>query len=192
MLVKFCGMTNYKDAKESLDLGVDFIGFVFYKKSPRFIEVQEVKNILKKLPKETKSVGVFVEESQMDIEYIMNYCALTYAQVYNDFDMQNIIRAYRIQNSLPKTIHNGLILVDRFSAKVGGSGEKFDWSILESFEAINRTFVAGGISFENIEEVVKYKPYGVDLVSSIERYPGKKDKAKMKAFIEKLRSIGWN
>ncbi|MGC9258246.1 MAG: phosphoribosylanthranilate isomerase, partial [Desulfurella sp.] len=62
MHVKFCGMTNLEDVLASLDLGVDFIGFVFYKKSPRYIKAQDVKEIIQKIPKQTNSVGVFVEE----------------------------------------------------------------------------------------------------------------------------------
>lgn len=189
MLVKFCGMTNLKDVFYSLDLGVDFVGFVFYKKSPRFIEPQEVKNILKQLPKDTKSVGVFVEESKNEIVSIMDYCGLNYAQVYSDVNIQNIIRVYRIKDTLPDKIYEGLVLLDSLTAQVGGSAQKFDWSLLKDFYAISRTFVAGGVSLDNIEEIANYKPYGVDLVSSIEAYPGKKDPVKMKNFIDKLRSL---
>ena len=189
MLVKFCGMTNLQDVFYSLDLGLDFVGFVFYKKSPRYIEPQEVKNILKQLPKNTKSVGVFVEESENEIVSIMDYCGLKYAQVYNDVNIQNKIRVYRIKDTLPDKVYDGLVLLDSLTAQVGGSAQKFDWCILEEFYATNRAFIAGGVSLDNIEEIAKYKPYGVDLVSSIETYPGKKDPIKMKNFIDKVRSI---
>ncbi|OSS41756.1 Phosphoribosylanthranilate isomerase [Desulfurella amilsii] len=186
--MKFCGMTNLEDVFYSLDLGVDFIGFVFYKKSPRFIKPQEVKNILKQLPKDTKSVGVFIEENENEIISIMDYCGLKYAQVYNDLNIQSTIRAYRIKDTLPDKVYDGLILLDSLTAQVGGSAQKFDWSILEDFCAIDRAFIAGGVSLDNIEAIAKHKPYGVDLVSSLESFPGKKDPVKMKNFIDKLRS----
>lgn len=189
MFVKFCGMTNLEDVFYSLDLGVDFIGFVFYKKSPRYIEPQEVKNILKQLPKNTKSVGVFVEESENEIVSIMNYCGIEYAQVYIEVSIQNKIRVYRIKDAIPDKVYDGLILLDSLTAQVGGSAQKFDWSLLKGFYVINRAFIAGGVGLDNIEEIAKYKPYGVDLVSSIEAYPGKKDPIKMKNFIDKVRSI---
>jgi phosphoribosylanthranilate isomerase len=182
-------MTNLKDVFYSLDLGVDFVGFVFYKKSPRYIEPQEVKNILKQIPEYTKSVGVFVEESENEIVSIMNYCGLKYAQVYNDVNIQNKIRVYRIKDTLPDKVYDGLVLLDSKTDAVGGSAQKFDWGILEGFYAIHRAFIAGGVSLDNIKEIVKYKPYGVDLVSSVEANPGKKDPIKMKNFIDKLRSI---
>ncbi|WP_291490037.1 phosphoribosylanthranilate isomerase [Desulfurella sp.] len=189
MHVKFCGMTNLEDVLASLDLGVDFIGFVFYKKSPRYIKAQDVKRIIQKIPKHTNSVGVFVEESEDEIVSIMNYCGLRYAQVYNDFNIQNTIRVYRIDDVLPQKLSDGLILLDSKTPQIGGSAQRFNWKILEDCNYLSRAFVAGGISSDNIFEIARYKPYGVDLVSSIEAYPGKKDHSKMKDFMENLRRI---
>ncbi len=189
MYVKFCGMTNLEDVFASLDLGVDFVGFVFYKKSPRYINAQDVRKIIQKIPTNIKSVGVFVEESQEEIELIMNYCGLKYAQVYRDFSIQNAIRVYRIDDCLPDKVSDGLILLDSNTPSIGGSAKRFNWSILENFKYIERAFVAGGVSADNIFDIKRFEPYGVDLVSSIEAYPGKKDYVKMKNFIDSLRRL---
>jgi len=187
MKIKFCGMTNLDDCLCAQDLGVDYVGFVFYEKSKRYVEPKIVTSIVKHL--HVKTVGVFVDKSVEDIKNIMQECNLDFAQVYEDFEIENRIRVFRIIDKLPESVSDGLILLDSFSALVGGSGKSFNWQLLEGFEAVNRAFIAGGISIENAEHLALYRPYGVDLVSSIEMYPGKKDFNKMKSFVKLARSL---
>ncbi len=187
MKIKFCGMTNLDDCLYAQDLGVDYVGFVFYEKSKRYIQPKAVATIVKHL--NVKIVGVFVDKRLEDIKNIMKECNLDYAQVYEDFEIENRIRVYRVIDKLPDSVSEGLILLDSFSPSIGGSAKSFNWQLLEGFEAAHRAFIAGGVSIENVQNLMPYHPYGVDLVSSIEIYPGKKDFNKMKAFVKLVRSL---
>ncbi|WP_022670957.1 phosphoribosylanthranilate isomerase [Hippea alviniae] len=188
MKVKFCGMTNYEDVKASIDLGVDFVGFVFYKKSKRFIDYRQAREIIEKIKGEVKTVGVFVDESCEEIEEIMNFCGLDYAQVYKDCLLKRRIRVYRIKDKLPEKVTDGLLLFDKFTDSIGGSGKSFDFDLIKGFPFKDRLFIAGGISIENVKLLIDMGVYGVDLVSSVEAYPGKKDFEKMRKFMEFVRS----
>ncbi len=183
MMVKFCGMTNLKDVLIAVDLGVDFVGFVFYEKSKRFVKYEKVREIIKNIKGNVKTVGVFVEQSDSEIKNTMDFCGLDYAQVYRDIDGIDSIRVYRIKNELPDTKRDGLILFDSYTKTIGGSGISFDVGLLKDFKRKDRLFVAGGISVYNVESVMEMDVFGVDLVSSIESYPGKKDVNKMKEFL---------
>ena len=187
MFVKFCGMTNLDDVLCAVDLGVDFVGFVFYEKSKRFVTYEKVKNIVESLTADVKKVGVFVEQNDEEIEYAMDFCQLDYAQVYRDVENIKTIRAYRIKESLPESIADGLILFDSYTKSIGGSGVSFDLDLIENFEHKNRLFVAGGVSLDNVESVIDLNVFGIDLVSSIEAYPGKKDKKKMEEFLKAVK-----
>ncbi len=185
MKVKFCGMTNFEDALYASEIGADFVGFVFYEKSKRFIPYKNAKIIIEKLNKKVKTVGVFVNQNENEIKHFVNYCGLDYAQVYSDFNAFESIRVYRIKDKAPERVKSkGLILFDSFSHSVGGSGIGFDKSILRDISYKDRLFVAGGIDSKNVRQIIDFGVFGVDLVSSVEKYPGKKDFEKMKEFIK--------
>lgn len=184
MKVKFCGMTNLDDALAVVDLGVDFVGFVFYPKSKRFISYDQARDIIKNINDSVKTVGVFVEQDEKEIKATMEYCGLDYAQVYHDFSGFDSIRVYRVADRLPAVKSDGLILFDSYTKSIGGSGISFDKNLIRNVDYKDRLFIAGGISLNNIEEIVDIDPFGVDLVSSIEAYPGKKDVKKMKEFMK--------
>ncbi len=184
MFVKFCGMTNLDDVLCAVDFGVDFVGFVFYEKSKRFVTYEKAKSIIKNVDADVKKVGVFVEQNDKEIEYAVDFCQLDYAQVYRDVENIETIRAYRIKESLPVSAADGLILFDSYTKSIGGSGVSFDLDLIANFEHKNRLFVAGGVSLDNVESVIDLDVFGVDLVSSIEAYPGKKDEKKMKEFLK--------
>ncbi len=188
MKVKFCGMTNYEDVKAAIELGVDFIGFVFYKKSKRFIDYSKAKQIIEKIKGEVKTVGVFVDETCKEIEEVMDFCGLDYAQIYKDCPLERRIRVYRIKDKLPEKVADGLLLFDKFTDSIGGSGISFNFNLIKDFQFKDRLFVAGGININNVKDLVGLNIYGVDLVSGIEAYPGKKDFEKMKEFMEFVRS----
>ncbi len=189
MKVKFCGMTNIDDVSYAIKLGVDFIGFVFYQKSKRFISYEDAKKIIEKTDSGVKKVGVFVEQDEEEIKRIVEFCCLDYAQVYRNINSVETIDVYRIKDKLPESVNDGLILFDSYTKSVGGSGVAFDLSLLSNFEHKHRLFVAGGVSVYNIRDIATLDVYGVDLVSSIEAYPGKKDKKKMEDFMNVVRGL---
>ncbi|MCX7654733.1 MAG: phosphoribosylanthranilate isomerase [Fervidobacterium sp.] len=199
--VKICGITNLEDAISCADLGVDAIGFVFYKDSPRYISYEKAWQIIQKLPPFICTVGVFVNESPSFLVEIKKELSLSYVQPYFDdeklygvlakfIDPRAIIRPYRITDNFQMNKINSseyFPLLEGFSEKYGGVGAKFNW---EKLTEISVPFIlAGGINLENVENVLKYKPYAIDISSGVEAYPGKKDEQKIKAI---LRRIGRN
>lgn len=191
--IKFCGMTNTDDCMAAVDLSVDFIGFVFYRKSARYVEPKTVKRITELLAGRIKTVGVFVEETGDEVREIVDYCNLDFAQVYGGAACDEVkagkrISAYRVKDRLPGAIADGLVLFDSFTNGFGGSGVPFNVDLLKGHSALGRAFIAGGISEENVAGVLRLKPFGIDLVSSIEKYKGKKDVLKMKNLVKKVRS----
>lgn len=187
--IKFCGMTNLDDCKEAVNLGVDFVGFVFYKKSARAVSPDDARRIVEKLCAKVRTVGVFVEEGDGEIEEVVGYCGLDFAQVYRASAAANSIRAVRVGLKRPETPEGGLLLFDSETETIGGAGVSFDLGLLKGCDVLGRAFIAGGIGVHNVEEVLRLRPFGVDLASSIEARPGIKDRAKMKKFVEKVRAF---
>jgi phosphoribosylanthranilate isomerase len=189
--VKFCGMTNIDDCKKAMDLSVDFVGFVFYEKSPRYITPSKVRQIVEKLDDKVSTAGVFVEQDDIAIGDVMEYCHLDYAQVYRDIILPNRIRVVRVADKLPDELPDdeGFILFDSYSEGYGGSGKSFDFRVLQGCEMLNRAFIAGGVNIDNVQDILRLKPFGIDLVSSIETHKGKKDHRKMEQFMKTVRSF---
>jgi len=188
--VKVCGMTNFADCEKAVDLAIDYVGFVFYKRSKRYVSPEDARRIARKIGDRARKVGVFVEESDDEARVVMDSCNLDFCQVYRRSAIKNKITVHRIGDKLTgEPPPKGLILFDRYSDDFGGSGKPFDFGMLKGAPFLDRAFIAGGISEENVLDVLQLKPFGVDLVSSVEAYPGKKDHRKMEAFMNRVRSL---
>lgn len=201
MRVKICGITNYEDAKLCCDLGVDALGFIMYKSSKRYVRPNPAKEIIKKLPAFVSKIGVFVNESPKMINARAMEIKLTGVQLHGEEPPEIIeqinlpvIKTFRITNSFDfselKSYRNCNILFDTHSNEgYGGTGKTFDWDVVP-FEIRNKIILAGGISILNIEYIYKnIQPAAIDLSSSIEEFPGKKDHNKLKEFFNKLNSL---
>jgi phosphoribosylanthranilate isomerase len=188
--IKFCGMTNLADCQKAIDLEVDFIGFVLYKKSTRYVAPTAVKEMVARTSEKTRTVGVFVEETDENISKVMGFCGLDLCQIIGKSRLKTRITTYRVRKELPEIDpeDNGLILFDSYSDGFGGSGKPFDLSLLAGSPLLGRSFVAGGISEVNVTSALRLDPFGIDLVSSIEVFPGKKDHEKMESFIRTARN----
>jgi phosphoribosylanthranilate isomerase len=186
--IKICGMTNMEDCRTAIDLGVDFVGFVFYKKSLRYVASEKVREIAEDINGKAKTVGVFVEETEGEIDRLVEFCHLDFAQVYRQATKDNRISVYRVKDCLPKVAAHGLVLFDSYSEGFGGSGMSFDVNLLKDHRALGRSFIAGGIDDGNVYRALDLKPLGIDLVSSVEKHKGKKDPFKMERFVKKVRS----
>ncbi len=200
--VKICGITNLEDALVSMDSGCDALGFVFYKKSPRYIEQGKARDIIKRLPKNIIKIGVFVNEREKEIKRIAKLCRLDMLQFHGDesagfckrFKGYKIIKAFRIKNGIDfkkvlkyKTF---ACLFDAFvQSKIGGTGKSFNWELLNDIDKITYpVFLSGGLSVKNVREAIKIvKPEWVDVSSSLEIKPGKKDSNKIKEFISAVK-----
>jgi phosphoribosylanthranilate isomerase len=189
--IKICGMTNLEDCLVAIDLGVDLIGFVFYKKSARYVAPEMVREISERINGKVKTVGVFVEETEDEIDRLLDFCHLDFAQIYNRLNEPhgaNRIIAYRVKDRLPEVATNGLVLFDSYSEGFGGSGVAFDANLLKDHSALGRAFIAGGIDEGNVYCVLGLKPFGIDLASAVEKEKGKKDPFKMERLVKKIRS----
>ena len=208
--VKFCGITNYDDAKHALDLGVEYLGFNFYKKSKRYINPIEAKLITRRLPATISLVGVFVNSEKNEIDTIAKEVSLDTIQLHGDEDLDfwkswnelKIIKALRIspdteKGHTKKDCENFIkvsdyILLDKYSSKeFGGTGKEIEESLLEKLgeNILSKSFLSGGLTPENIaSKIKKFTPFGVDIASGIEKdsNPRKKDLEKMKNFLKAI------
>lgn len=198
MKVKICGIRNIKDALFSIKSGADALGFVFYKKSPRYITPEDVKNIVKKLPPFIHTVALLVENSADEINQILEFSKINIAQLH--FNIKNselekikhkvlpVIRAKNIQDIKKKYI-NDYRLIDSYSEKYGGVGKRLNLELFNNIDC-SKIILAGGLTIQNINEVKKYNFYGVDISSGVEgSEKGKKDYMKIAKFIELVRKL---
>jgi len=201
MKIKICGITNIEDALAAESLGADAVGFIFYKKSKRYITPEQAENIIKTLSPFTTKVGVFVNETFEIINIISKQTGINVVQLHGDENpdiMKSIslpgIKAFRVDDNFDYKKLNQYqeysILLDAYSENdYGGTGNKFNWEKIP-FEIKNRIILSGGISSDNIEFIYKnINPAAFDLSSSLEIKPGKKDKKKMKNFFNKVNLI---
>jgi phosphoribosylanthranilate isomerase len=199
--VKICGVTNVADALAAVEAGADALGFNFYEKSPRFVSLKTAAEISKNLPPFVMRVGVFVDAPEYFILRAIGESNLTMLQFHGDetpefctqFGLMSM-KAFRIRDEkslaeLPK-YETEAYLLDAYSAEArGGTGEKFNWDLAVGAQKFGKPiFLAGGLTPENVADAVeKVQPFGVDVSSGVESAPGKKDAAKIRAFIQAVR-----
>jgi len=205
--VKICGITNSEDALAACEYGADALGFIFYKKSPRFIELERVKDIIKDLPPFVTTVGVFVDEDADRISEIADAAKLDIIQLHGseppefcNVFKRKIIKAFKIQeqgargkgqeNEIRRYTVSAYLLDTYKEGVEGGTGETFNWEIAKEAKGFGRIILAGGLTPQNVAEAVEtVMPYGVDVISGVEQKPGKKDLQKVKNFIERAKGI---
>jgi phosphoribosylanthranilate isomerase len=201
--IKICGIKTVTDALAAMEAGTDLIGFNFYPKSPRFIDVGICRDIMSVMRRygHITYVGVFVNASVEDIFATMETCGLALAQLHGDETPEilsafhgNAFKAFR---GIPLDV-NGFVrdgspamLVDAaVKGMYGGSGVTADWSAAAALAEKYPLLLAGGLTPENVADAVRQvKPWGVDVASGVESEPGKKDAAKMSAFVKAVREV---
>jgi phosphoribosylanthranilate isomerase len=186
------------DAQAAVEAEADAIGFVFYKKSPRCLTIPAAAEISRQLPPVVMRVGVFVNALKMEVDRAVGECGLSMLQFHGneppDYCAQfspMIVKAFRIKDieslkELPKFSTHAWLL-DAFSPEViGGTGETFNWDLAVEARKLGKPiFLAGGLTPENVAKAVrKVRPFGVDVSSGVEISPGKKDREKIRAFIQ--------
>ena len=203
--LKVCGLTKMDQIQELISLNTNFLGFIFYEKSPRFVlnhlSLEEISEI-----NHQGKVGVFVNETVEKISEISEKAKLNFIQLHGDEDEEfvkklrlslskniKIIKVIRIGNQsfdeLQKTINQqpstvNYLLFDTDSKTFGGTGKTFDWQILNEIEIPIPYFLSGGISLENIHQrsTINHQPLALDINSKFETEPGSKDLEKIKTF----------
>lgn len=203
--VKICGITNPQDARAAVEAGADALGFVFYRKSPRFAQPDVVKAIVAALPPLVLPVGVFVNEEAATVREIMDQCGLALAQLHGEETAsycealgRPVLRALRLRGPgdlLALAEYKGRaqvrgFLVDAYSEEYGGTGQVADWGLASEAAKSAKILLAGGLTPDNVREAVqRVRPYGVDVSSGVEASPGKKDHAKVRAFVQSARLV---
>jgi phosphoribosylanthranilate isomerase len=201
--VKICGITTAEDAVFAAEMGADALGFVFAP-SPRRVSLDDALEIAGFLPPFVKTVGVFADSDIEEVIFFRNRLRLNLVQLSGS-ESDEYIRA--LGSGVIKTVHvsNGTkpnlmvnesatILLDSASDDLkGGTGKVIDWDALAE-ASIRRPFIlAGGLTPENISiAVAKVKPYAVDVSSGVETKPGRKDHDKIRSFIQRAKSAGFN
>lgn len=202
--VKICGITNLEDAIFACECGADLLGFIFYKKSPRYITPEKAYSIISKLPSSVEKVGVFVNELPDTINMIVEIAGLTAVQLHGEEPPEWIkeiksfvIKAIRVKEKkdireIKRYNSIRVFLLDSFTQSYGGSGKSFNWEIAKEAKKYGRIILSGGLTPENVAEAIRMvKPYGVDVSSGVERKPGKKDREKVREFIRAVRSVDY-
>ena len=190
MRCKICGITSLKDAMDAIDAGADALGFVFYEKSPRYIAVEQAKEIIKQLPPFIEKVALFVNTDAQTINSTCQSVGATLAQIHFEapqelYDKLTIphIKVIRAQNKEDiLNFKDEYRLVDAYCEAYGGSGKRLN---IEWFEDVDcsKIILAGGLTPENVASLKEYGFYGVDVSSGVEASHGIKDSKKVKEFI---------
>ena len=196
MRVKICGITNLTDALVACEAGADALGFVFYEKSPRFIEPKAAREIIRSLPPFVQKVGLFVNKTASEIEQIFNISRVDLAQIHFDADSSfydelnvNYLPVVRAKSREKLAVFDKQYrLVDAFVEGYGGEGKRIDLSWFDGVDT-SKIILAGGLNIENISEIKNYGFYGVDVSSGVELEKGKKDKTKVIEFIKKAKNL---
>lgn len=204
MKLKVCGMKYQDNILKVSALKPDYIGFIFYEKSPRFVSES-----ISEIPKNIKKVGVFVNASIDTITNTINKFGLNVVQLHGDETVEfckkiktkniEIIKVFSVKNNFnfkklkPFEDHVDYFLFDTKGPNPGGNGYCFDWSILENYDSKTPYFLSGGIGLEEIETLNEFKNsvaakqcYAIDVNSKFEIKPALKDSIKLKKFIERL------
>jgi len=206
--IKMCGITSLEDATAAVEAGVDALGFIFYEKSPRNIDPELARIIIEQLPPFLDTVGVFVDRKRHEVEEIIRFCRLGYAQLHGQESPKycerlarfaapcQVIKALRVGTHLqaddiiPYNEHVKGFLLDTYQKGVkGGTGQCFDWSLIQELKLQRDFILAGGLDTENVEEALDaVKPYAVDVNSGVETAPGQKDHNLIREFIRRVRA----
>ncbi len=212
--IKICAITNLGDAQASVAAGADALGFIFTTSSRR-VEADRAAEIVSNLMNHIEKIGVFVNETPSQVAEVVEAAGLTGVQLHGDepadqmqeyrraLGQRKIIKALQARELLssPDTLNGYLgsrqvidaILLDAGSpSQRGGTGQTFDWIAAAPIVAKVRTqmpvVIAGGLNPENVAEAIRlFAPWGVDVVSGVEREIGKKDEAKLRNFVGKVR-----
>ncbi len=207
--IKMCGVTRIADAEAAVTAGVDALGFIFHRKSGRNIEPDKARAIIEQLPPFIDTVGVFVDKKRREVEEIIDYCRLAYAQLHGRETPKycerlarfgapcQVIKAFRVNPELtpedirPYDVHVRGYLLDTYHKQmVGGTGKTFDWDLIEKLRLNRPLLLAGGLNPDNISAALKaVRPYAVDVNSGLEIQPGIKDHSRIKSLVSRVRDF---
>ena len=196
MRVKICGITNLTDALDAIEAGADALGFVFYDKSPRYINPLEAKKIIEQLPPFVQSVGLFVNEPSAKIDFICKMAKIDLAQIHFEADEVfyktlttkhiKVVRA-KVKEDL-YLYKDEYRIVDAFVESYGGEGKRINLDWFKDIDC-SRIILAGGLTSQNVKELKGFNFYSLDVSSGVEEKKGKKSKQKINDFIRSINEL---
>jgi phosphoribosylanthranilate isomerase len=201
--IKICGITNAADALAAIDAGANLLGFNFYRKSPRHITEAEAAKIRPQLSKKVEAVGIFVNAPPAEVAALCKSLKLDAAQLHGDEPPEAVakvalgvavFKAFRVESdfrleTLDEYSEASAFLFDAaHTGQYGGTGRTTDWDVARRAAIGHRIILAGGLNVENVAAAVRIvRPYAVDVASSVESKPGKKDHGRMREFVQEVR-----
>ncbi|MBI2816886.1 MAG: phosphoribosylanthranilate isomerase [Acidobacteria bacterium] len=200
--VKVCGIRRAEDASAACEAGANALGFNFWKKSPRYILPREAGRIVASIPEGPWMTGVFVDESPARVFQAAEDAGVSVLQFHGNespeywdyFVSFRRVKAFKVgphfqPDLLGKYSSADAFLLDAFvSGMVGGTGQAFDWAVVEKTKQFGRIILAGGLNASNVAEAVRrVRPWGIDVCSGVETEPGKKSPELIRKFIAVVR-----
>ena len=201
--VKICGITNIEDAKVAEDAGAYAIGLVFYKNSPRYIDISKAKEIVENVTAFVNCVGLFVNSDKEYIDTVLEKVSLDTLQFHGDESEQACalynkpyIKAIRMNEEInlleevKEYFSAKALLLDTYVEGIlGGTGKVFDWNMIPR-NLEKPIILAGGLNANNVKDAInKVNPYAVDVSGGVEKEQGKKDPDKIKEFINETLNV---
>ncbi|WP_201553257.1 MULTISPECIES: phosphoribosylanthranilate isomerase [Psychrobacter] len=214
MHVKFCGFTQPNDIKIAAQLGVDAVGLVFYPPSPRAVTIEQAQSLSASLPAFISIVALVVNMPRAELIELANQVSFDIIQFHGDETPEQCaqlasavnkrwIKALRINadqhtaasvsaeiNEFAAAGANSILLDAYHPHKYGGTGARFDWSLLPKDSSLP-IILAGGLDADNVAATLDLPIYAVDVSGGIEIDKGKKDPAKMRAFMKAVKRDRW-
>jgi len=202
MLVKICGITRQIDAERAVAFGAHALGFIFWPKSPRFVDPYRARAIAAALPPFVAPVGVFVDQPVDYVNGVASLVGLAAVQLHGEEDVEY---AAAIHRPVVKAIGfgGGEMRIDAWPARYtllldahdpalrGGTGRTIDWTRAATIAAARRTILSGGLTPENIASAIDaVRPFGVDVSSGVEDAPGIKNHERLQALFEGIHAVG--
>jgi len=208
--IKVCGMTSTQQAQQLDEMGVEFAGFIFYPKSPRYVFKNMPANEIKRIKGKINKVGVFVNASAEEVLKTVDECGLYLVQLHGDESPRecekianyvSVIKVFRMSedDNIEWKIREYYDAVDMFmfdteGAGYGGTGKKFNWESLKEQNIRKPFFLSGGITPDDAEKLKAFQKeavakdlFAIDINSKFEVMPGVKDLNKVKIFVEQLK-----
>ncbi len=207
--IKVCGLTNVNQVRQLNELGIEFAGFNFYKRSPRYIHKTMPSTAIKKIRGKINKVGVFVDEDVDEVLRTVDDCGLYLVQLHGNESPRycekisnyiTVIKVFRLTDDdnvewKIKDYYDAadMFMFDTETTAFGGSGKKFNWQLLKDIRINKPFFLAGGIAVDDSDELKKFSQhavakdlFAVDINSKFEIMPGVKDIELIKGFKKRL------
>lgn len=199
--VKICGITRAEDAEVAAALGADAIGFVFWPRSPRFVDAGLARAIARALPPMVTAVGVFADQSADEVGAVAAAVGLGAVQLHGRERVEDfaglscrVIKALPVEpgrrpdEALSLPGHVTALLDAHDPVRLGGTGRTIDWTVAARVARARRVILSGGLRPENVRDAVAaVAPYAIDVSSGVEAAPGRKDPERMRALFDAIR-----